>query len=132
LEGSLDISPGVFCTCLEVFPCIIAGGPQLLKFRFGCILLALRFYRFLILNLRLGLGFVCFSVKQSDLGAPFLQLRIKFLFVCFSVIRHGPIFYPVFLLPLFHGFPVVAVSAVADPLGIVDLPLGVVVVNALV
>ena len=38
-----------------------------------------------------------------------------------------PTFYPVFLLSLFHGFPVVAVSAVVGPLGIVDLPPGVVV-----
>ena len=38
-----------------------------------------------------------------------------------------PTFYPVSLLPLFHGFPVVAVSAVVGPLGIADLPPGVVV-----
>jgi len=43
-----------------------------------------------------------------------------------------PTFYPVFLLPLFHGFPVVAVSVVVGPLGIVDLPPGVVVVTVLV
>jgi hypothetical protein len=38
-----------------------------------------------------------------------------------------PTFYPVCLIPLFHGFPVVPVSALVCPLGIVGFPLGAVV-----
>ena len=39
MEGFLDFIPGLFCACLEVFPCLISGGLQLVQLCPGLILL---------------------------------------------------------------------------------------------
>jgi hypothetical protein len=85
VEGCLDVGPGFFCACLQVFPCLIAGGLQLVQLCPGIILLVLqRFDCFVVFDLRLGLG-----LEQSDLRIPFIQLRIELFFLCFSFVHHS-------------------------------------------
>jgi hypothetical protein len=77
-------------------------------------------------------GHVCIETQPENKANPKTISTVnKIIFfislLLFLIATCHPTFYPVFLLPLFHGFPVVAVSSVVGPLGIVELPPGVVV-----
>lgn len=85
--SSLYLSPGFFRARLEVFPGLIAGGLKLQEFRFRFILFVLQGVDgFVVFDLRIGLGIVRLGPEQSDLRAPFLQLRFELFLVCFSCI----------------------------------------------
>ena len=71
--GGLDFSPGFFRACFNGFPCLIAGGLQLLQLRLGPIMFALQGLDFfVVIDLRVGFGSFRLGLEQSDLRAPFL------------------------------------------------------------
>ena len=90
MKGGLDLGPGFFRACFEVFPCLIAGGLQLLQLRLGFILFSLQCVDgFVVFDLRIGLGIVGLGLEQSDLCAQLLQLCIELFFVRFSFVLHN-------------------------------------------
>lgn len=83
----VDFSPGLSCACLQVFPCLIAGGLQLVQLCPDLILLVLQgIDGFIVFDLRFGLGLVSPCLEQIDLRVPFIQLSIELLFVRFSFV----------------------------------------------
>jgi hypothetical protein len=88
--GGLDFSPGFFRASFDGFPCLIAGGLQLLQLRLGLILFVLQGLNgFVGIDLRVCLGILRLGLEKSNLRVPFLQLCIELLFIRFSFVRDG-------------------------------------------
>ena len=73
MVGGLDFRPGFFRACFDGFPCLIAGGLQLLQLRLGLILFVLQgLDGFVVIDPSVGLGIFHLGSEQSDLRVPFL------------------------------------------------------------
>ena len=71
--GSLDFSPDFFRACFDSFPCLIAGGLQLLQLRLGLILFMLQgLDGSIVIDPSVGLCILRLGSEQSDLRVPFL------------------------------------------------------------
>ena len=67
MEGCLEFIPSLFCSYLQVFPCLIPGGLQLVQLFPRLILLMMqRFDGFVVFDLRLGLGLVRPGLGDGD------------------------------------------------------------------